>query len=280
MIISIDIGGTNTRIGASLTGTSIDSVKKFPTASSYKKTLEAIIKEIEILGGGKKIKAIVLGVPGALNKNKTKIVIAPNLPGWKNQSPVKDLSQVFKCKVFMENDTDLGGLGESAYGAGKGYDIVAYLAIGTGFGGSRIVRDRLDVSSQGFEPGHMIINYTAKSWLGCGQSGCLESFVSGLAIKKHYNIDKASDCSDDKVWDEIGKLLAVGLVNITTLWSPDCIIIGGGVAKSGNKLLRPTRNYLKEYLNVLKAPPIKLSKLKDKSNMYGGLHYIKSIKNH
>lgn len=276
MIITLDIGGTSTRIAFSQDGKKFDDVVKFPTHKNYKESLLAISETITEYSQSKKIQGIVAGVPGVLNKNKTKITTVPHLPNWQNKPFVKDLENKFKTRVYLENDTDLGGLGEATQGAGKGKNVIAYLAIGTGFGGVRIVNGQIDASSQGFEPGHMIINAQGETWNACQQKGCLESYVSGSAFIERYGFKKCAECTDKKIWDEIAQNLAVGLVNITVLWSPDVIVLGGGVMKAGKYLLDPTKKYFNEYLKVFKVPSIKTSKLKDRSNLYGGLHYIQS----
>jgi len=144
-----------------------------------------------------------LGLSGILNSQKNKLIKSPNLRNWENKNIVKVFSSKFKCPVFLKNDADLEGLGESIFGAGKKYNIVAYLCLGTGVGGTRITNKKIDYSCSGFEPGHQIINFKGKYWPYCRQKGCLESYISGKAFEKIYKI-RPKNCSDTKIWAKYG----------------------------------------------------------------------------
>lgn len=275
MIIAIDVGGTTTRIAVSFSGKTLDKQIKFPTVVNYEDACSKMVEIIYSLIDKKKIKRIVIGVPGVLDAEKKSISLAPNLQGWQKKTLADDFMKEFSTEVYLENDTDLGGLGEATFGKSSGYGIVAYCGIGTGFGGTRIVNGFIDVSAQGFEVGHMIVNPNGDLLHGCGQSGCLESYVSGIALKKRYGYDRIKLCNDDKILDEIVRYFAIGLVNITVLWSPDCIVLGGGFIQAGSKILAPTKKYFKEYLKVFKSPRIMISSLKGDANLYGCLAYKK-----
>lgn len=277
MIISIDVGGTYTRVASFSFGGDFLNMIKFQTEQNYNNALNKIALSINELCNFKKelVEGIVFGIPGILNKEKNKIILTPNLLDWQNKNLVDDFKKFFDVDIFLSNDADLGGLGEAVFGAGKGFEIIAYLAIGTGFGGTRIVNNKIDASSQGFEVGHMIINFESKIRCGCGQYGCLETYVSGRAFKEKYSIESLSMCNDELILEEVSRYLAIGLVNIITLWSPDCIVLSGGVLNAGDKLVKPTLYNLQKYLKVFNIPQIKISELKDKANLFGGLHYFK-----
>src|SRR4051812_20130623 len=145
------------------------------------------------------------GVPGPLNSEKSMLVNAPHLRGWIN----KPLGQKFKliadCPVYFENDTALAALGESAKGAGHGYRIVAYIAIGTGVGGCRVINGQIDANSIGFEPGHMIVS----------PGKTLEDVISGTSINQRYEGKKSGEVTDPNFWHEFEEYLVIGLNNMT-----------------------------------------------------------------
>ncbi len=276
MFIAIDIGGTNTRITSSKNLKIIEKQIKFSTLKNFRPGIEKLITAIEKLTRKKKIKAIVIGLPGVINRKNQRLIKAPNLKNWANKPIVNLLSKKFKCRVLLENDTTLGGLGEAVFGAGKKHQIVAYLTLGTGLGGTRIVNQKINQSAQGFEPGHQIIKLKGKR-CRCGQKGCLEAYVSAKAFYQKYKI-KPENCTNPKVWVNFSQKLGQGLVNIITLWSPNIVIIGGGFSKTGELLLKPLKEFVKQNLQIFKAPPIVKGALGDMAGIYGGLYLIKMNK--
>lgn len=258
MYILFDIGGTNLRV-ASSDGKSLSQPIISPTPPTFDVGLKLLIDCSQKLARGVKIDAISGGIAGPLDPQKKMPVNAPNLRLWNNKPLVHLLSQALGAPVYLENDASLACLGEAHFGGGKGFPIVAYLTIGTGIGGSRVVDGRIDKNSLGFEPGHQLI----------GEGQQLENLVSGPAIEKKY-AKKPLEIKDPRVWDEIAKLLAVGLNNTIVFWSPDVVILGGAVMIS-----IPIENvefYLKETLKIYpKLPELKRSTLGDLSGIYGAL---------
>ena len=274
MFISIDVGGTNTRLATSKNLKNIKEYRIFPTQKNFNLGIKKIINAIEEMALQSQIKTFAIGLPGVIDKEKQKLLKAPNLKNWDNKPITKLLSKKFKCPVFIENDTSLAGLGEAVFGAGKKYKIIAYLALGTGLGGVRIVNQQIDQSSQGFEPGHQIIKTNGKK-CSCGQKGCLEAYLTSKAFYQKYKI-KPENCTNPKIWANFSQNLGQGLVNIISLWSPNIVIIGGGFSRKGEMLLKPLRIFLKQNLQILNPPLIIKSVLEDKSGIYGGFHYIKT----
>ena len=277
MFITIDIGAANTRIAGSKNLKTIFELKKFPTEKNFDSGIKKIHTNIQKIARNNKIKAIVVGMAGIHDKKDGKVLVSPNLPSWVNKPIVAGLKKTYHCRVFLENDTDLGGLGEAVFGAGKKYKIIAYYAIGTGLGGVRILNKQIDISAQGFEPGHQIININGKKWPWCGQKGCLESYVSGKAFYKKYKI-RPEQCKNQKIWQDFSKYLAQGVINAITLWSPNIVIIGGGLSKKSHLFLKPLKKQVRKNLLIFKSPPIIKSALGDKSGLYGGLHYLNNIR--
>lgn len=233
------------------------------------------------------IKAVIGGIAGPLNKEKTATAKPPNLPGWRMKPIKKDLEDLFKVPVFLENDADIAGLGEAMFGAGKGYDIVAYLTISTGVGGGRIVKGKIDANSMGFEVGHQIVDADSslipemkkfekqikeKGW----NFGSLSSYVSGSAIKMRYG-KEPKEITDENVWEESAKILAIGLNNTIVHWSPDAVILGGSMM---NRIsIDRVKFHLKQTLKIfVNHPEIKKAELGDQSGLYGALALIAQMK--
>ena len=272
MFLVFDIGGTNIRIACSDDGQTILKRNIIPTPQQFSEGIQLIKQQAEDLCKGIKIEATAGGFAGPLDKDKSYLVKSPHLPDWIGKPFKSELERTFSCPVFLENDSALGGLGEAVFGAGKDFPIVGYLALGTGIGGARIVNDEIDKNSLGFEPGHQII-IPGGNLCNCGGAGHLESYIGGIYIEKNYH-QKAEDITDPRIWDEISNYLAIGLHNMTVLWSPDIIVLGGSVSKS--LIIEKVANYLKDILKIFPQPPklVKAS-LGDEAGLYGALEYLR-----
>lgn len=225
--------------------------------------LTGTAKQIAI---GEKIETITGGVPGPLDPNHDGLVNAPNLPDWVGRQLKHDISEKLDAPVRLENDAVVVGVGEAVRGAGRGCRIVAYITISTGVGGARIVDGRPDHAYLGFEAGHQIVD------LINGEPRTIESLISGTVLKEKYGL-RASEIDDPKLWDEICNHLASALNNIVVLWSPECIVLGGGMAP------HVPMDLVKDKLNKLvkifpKTPELKLAELGDIGGLYGALELI------
>ena len=166
----------------------------------------------------------------------------------------------------------MGGIGEAVKGAGIGNKVVAYLAIGTGIGGKRIVDGKISADSSNFEPGHQIIVPDGNP-CNCGGKGHLEAYVAGGYIERIYH-QKGEEIKDPQVWDEISKYLAIGLTNTVVHWSPDTIVLGGSVSESIP--LEKVQSYLSEFLTIFpQAPEILKATLGQDAGLYGALELLK-----
>ncbi|TSC86035.1 MAG: glucokinase [Microgenomates group bacterium Gr01-1014_16] len=219
MFVVFDIGGSKMRVG-SVAGSKLTEVKVEETPQNYE---FGIGRLAEMVG---KPERLAGGIAGRWNREKTQLIGSRNLRDWENRQIKKDLEKMSGSEVILENDAVIGGLGEAKYGAGKNYDIVAYLVFGTGVGGARIVNKKLDVNYDGFEPGTMIVDYPQS----------LED-----KVKERNNVEK---------W------LEVAVVNVKAMWSPEIIIIGGGLGLN---------------LELPKNPMVVKAELGDQAGLWGGL---------
>ncbi|MCB9811246.1 MAG: ROK family protein [Candidatus Nomurabacteria bacterium] len=272
MYIIFDIGGTKTRVAASEDLKTYGTPLKFDTPLNYGEAIAVISKAIEEVSQGKEIKGMAGGIRGRLRRDKSGLMGEVVLTDWVDKPLVDDLSKKFGAPVFIENDTAIVGLGEAVFGAGHGYDIVAYHTVSTGVGGARLVGGKVDVASIGFEPGHQILDLD-QSIFGKETLHTLENLVSGTALQdrrgvKPYEIDQS-----DPVWDELAYYLAVGLRNTILYWSPDAIVLGGSMVVGDPRIFR--EDIIKHTEKVLDGfvpcPPILDATLKDEGGLYGAI---------
>ena len=114
MFLSIDIGGSYTRIALSKDGKSIDKKVKYETPKKYDDGIDLLVEQIEELTGGKIPKALTLAAASPIDYEKGVMTKAPNLPSYKGHSIRKELELRLRAKVYLENDAAIGALGEAS----------------------------------------------------------------------------------------------------------------------------------------------------------------------
>ncbi|TAK95509.1 ROK family protein [Patescibacteria group bacterium] len=270
MFVLFDVGGTSTRVAVSKNGKKIDRIRSQATPQKFAEGVSLIARLAAELSQGQRIGAVVGGVPGPLDARKSKIIKASNLPDWTNKPFRQKLEQILKAPVTLENDADLAGLGEAVLGAGRGKRIVAYITISTGIGGTRLVDGKLDVYSVGFEPGHQLITFK-------GQPTDFESCASGTAMAKRYG-RPAHTITSAKAWTEEARLVAQGLANTIVHWSPDIMVLGGGVGRR-DLPIEQVNAQLKKMVTIFpKVPKAVRTKLGDQAGLLGALVISQGLK--
>ncbi|HXK52488.1 ROK family protein [Candidatus Nomurabacteria bacterium] len=282
MYISIDLGGTNTRIATSLNLTDIKEVHKFKTEDNFLRqkyqindTIEQFVKSIN-----KKVEGVAIGVPGTLDLKKRKfgkIMNFPPLSGRHFDDLIDERFVADQKKIFAMNDAALAGLGEAYAGAGKAYETIAYITLSTSVGGARIAHKKIDNSQLYFEPGQHIINPNGNSLIYCTEKGCFAAYASGTAFKQSFGISPEK-CADPKIWSSYARHLSIGLYNILCFWAPEAIILGGGVSKMFKHFHKPLQEYLAE-MQPFSMPDIKQAELLDDAGIIGGFQYLKGCLN-
>ncbi len=269
MIVVFDIGGSRTRVGISKDGENISGEPIiFNTPDYYKQGVIEIQNAIKELVGNNKVDVICGGIAGAANEEHI-LTWSPNLKGWVGANLIFELKRIFlDAEVYVGNDTELIGLGEAKRGAGKGFSIVAYITVSTGVGGAKIVDGKIDKRVYGFEPGHQIMDY---------QTGLtLEKLVGGRGISEKYGIEPKK-ITDQKVWREAERVLAMGIHNTILHWSPEVIVFGGPMMRD-IKIAGVRSNLVKLPEVFAKIPEMKMFELGDHAGLIGALEYLKQIK--
>ncbi|MFS8130836.1 MAG: ROK family protein [Candidatus Dojkabacteria bacterium] len=269
MFLLFDIGGTHVRLSIAPDINTLSDPLIFDTPQNFdefetrlKYFLDKNLKE-------QKIEKIVGGIAGVLNDDRTKLLNSPNLQGWVGK-PLKEVMQtVTGCEdITIENDANLCALGEATEGAGKDFEIVAYITIGTGIGGSRIVNQKIDKNTFGFEPGHQILKISPDRKLET-----FEQLAGGNALHKKYG-QHVHDIEDLEVIDEIYFNTACGIHNTILHWSPDVVVLGGSIGEDLD--IPKLKSYLEEVMFIFKKlPQIRSAKLGKSNGVVGAFHLLK-----
>lgn len=270
MYACVDIGGTNLRIALSKTLKKLDKIYRYPTPQTHTSILQLINSHID----ENNIEAVAIGVAGLVDREKNKIIVTPNI-NLKNNLNAKDLFRKRIKKILVDNDAALAGLAESNTADFKKYKKIAYITISTGVGGTLIDNIKLLDTKRSFEPGHIIIEKNYDKNFKDKYAGTFESFCSGLSFLEKNKISSI-ECNDQKIWNEYAVNLANGLLNISILWNPDLIVLGGSLSKKSKFFLNKTKNLLKEKLDN-EYVDVKVSKLDDTNVLLGGLAYLRSV---
>jgi glucokinase len=270
MYLLFDIGGTNTRITFSKNGKDIGEPVIFQTPQDFEEAMISFASAVKNITNYDGFKYVCGGVPGVFDKDTGTLLSAPNLTDWVDKPIKKRLEEIFGVPVFIENDAALVALGESVYGAGKNFSIVEYITVSTGVGGARIVDQKIDEKSIGFEPGHEIIVFGSDVIT-------LEEIVSGSALEKKFG-KKPKEINDPLVWEELAEKLAFGLHNTIVLWSPDVLVLGGSMIIGDPAIsIDRVKFHLDKLLTVFpKSPIIKKAELGAFGGLWGALEFAKS----
>ena len=276
MYLAFDIGGTKMRVAASHDCKElIGEPKIVKTPKEFDEGMALFGDLARSLCDGDVIEAAGGGIAGPLNKEKTKLINSPHLPGWIDKPLKEELSKILGSPVYIANDTAIVGLGEAHFGAGKGHKIVVYITVSTGVGGVRIVDGFIDERAFGFEPGHQVIDIDNTVCPQC-VSGQLEDLISGTAIERRFRM-KPYEVQDKNLWnEELPKWLAYGLANTIMHWSPDVVVLGGSMVVGDPAIsISQTEKYLQGILKIYpEIPAIMKAECGDLGGLYGALAFI------
>ncbi len=268
MHILFDLGKTRLRIAGTRSFDSFVEPRIFDTPKHYEDALSLIEKTAREIAAGDSIDSIGGGIGGPLESGKRALVEGVNFPGWGARPFAGDLSlSLGGAPIYLENDSALVGLGESVYGAGRDFDIVAYITISTSVGGARIVRGKIDANAQGFEPGWQVLSLDGKY---------AADYLGGAAMEKETG-KKPYETTDTAFWNEKARILAHFLNNIVVMWSPDAVVLGGSMMKEIGIPISATEKYLKEICRIFAdIPPLKKAELHDIGGLWGAMEFLKT----
>jgi glucokinase len=282
LVLAVDVGGTT--IKAEVTD---DSGMPVAAGSAPTPKGAAAIDAVAALGttlikeaGSDAVVAAGVVLPGIVDRERRVAVYSANV-GWSSVPAGEILERAWGIPVAVDHDVTCAGWAEWLTGAGQGCDDMAFVAIGTGISaalvsGGRLLRGstsgKTGDSRQPGEIGHVVVRPDGPA-CGCGARGCMEAIGSAAAIARAYaavsgtemrgaldvELAAAHDERARKVWDDAMSALADGLAVLTALIGPERIVIGGGLARSGDFLLRPLIALLPERVRVQPVPELALA---------------------
>jgi len=266
MFIGIDIGGTHTRVASGAQG-KIQQRLDFPT-KEFKQSVQDIKEAVQKISI-EKIERIVVGLPGPIETRTGKLLEPPNLIGWDEVGVANAFSKILNAQIVVEHDASVAALGESSYGAGIGKNPLLYVTASTGLGMGLIVDGKIYKGIYSPEAGEQILAMNGPT-CSCGQEGDLESLSAGSSLKRVTGKDP-KDLVGREDWDEAMNWLGIGITNSILHYSPEVVVIGGGLSEAGESFFEPIRESVKKHLKILPQVPIVPAALAPDSGLIGAL---------
>jgi glucokinase-like ROK family protein len=281
-VVGVDIGATH--LGLLLSDLSAqvldESESKFDVSqgaeiclSKVDELLHQLLSKVNL--DLEDICAVGVGVPGPVVEQAGGVIAPPIMPGW-DHFPIRDhLTALWSCPVALNNDAELGALGEWAYGAGRGEDHLLYIKVGYGVGAGLLIDGQVYRGATGSagEIGHITVDDRGPVCT-CGNVGCLEALAGGRAIAERAKqtiwnanqrtqlsltssvdgitaVDVAAaaekgDLVAQAIITEAGEYLGVAIANLINIVNPGMVIVGGGVARMGDLFLEPIRSSVRK----------------------------------
>lgn len=269
---------------------------------------QSIDQNLGGLGQNKnKLAGIGIGAPGPVNLQHGSIDVAVNL-GWVN-FPLKDrLEMETSLPVIVDNDANVAAIGEMWKGAGEGAKDLLCVTLGTGVGGGIIANGEIvhGVNGAGGEIGHITSVVEGGAPCNCGKKGCLETVASATGIvrlaleelsstqlpsklrdlydkhgpltsKQVFEAASEGDELADKVIGQVTFHLGLALANLANGLNPEKIIIGGGVSKAGDILLKPLKEQFNHFVfpRVAQGAKLAIASLGNDAGVIGSAWLVK-----
>lgn len=305
LIFGIDIGGTSLRAALAHSPTSI--LAKTRRASPANQPPEAMVHAIkdmysDLISQSGADSAIGVGVssPGPVDTVAGILVDPPNLALYETV-PLRDmLQEALSLPITLENDANAAVIAEHRVGQGNGTLHLAYVTLSTGIGAGIISEGMLLRGTRGAagEVGHIKLMVDGPE-CGCGQKGCWEALASGSAMQKEalrlieeghqtslsdldpstidaqaiFQAAQSGDSLSNCILDRAAYFTGIGLAAVVDVLNPEMVIIGGGLAQMGPRLLAPAFKTCRDHIFPLHERTLRLevSKLGDDVSLIGAL---------
>lgn len=315
LLIGIDLGGTNIKIGTF--DQDLKHLAKTSVATAVDMGPQAVVDRMAVAirdlvkkAGVKTIAAAGIGTPGPADYQKGVIFKSANMPTFTN-APIRQMvSDKLGCPVAFDNDANVACYGELKVGAGKDVQDMVFFTLGTGIGCGIVAHGRLIQGATGnaAEAGHMII-YPGGELCNCGQRGCAEAHASAshtarrateavrrgepsslrqvldsqgqITSRDVYEHLAKGDALAKKITDETAEALAILCVNMLHVTDPARIVLAGGMIAAGDLLLGRIRHFFSMHLWKMKTESVEIvfASLGEDAGIFGAAAIAKDLLN-
>ncbi len=307
VILGIDLGATHVSvILTNLRGRTLAWRECSHPVQTDPEGAEALIKALgdaclcEWGGDRSRLMGIGVAVPSPVDPDSPDRVLERVLPAWRGHSVIERLNAAFGVPVFVDNDANLGAVAERWWGEAVGIDDFVYLKVATGVGAGIMIGGRIHRGATGVagEIGHVAIDPGGPQCV-CGNRGCLATFVGTRQLVDRAGdllacfpdsvlagsepdiraIEDAALCDDPlalQVVREAAMRLGIVVAGVLNLLNPGSVILGGGLARAGERLIGPLREAVATRTLVASAAAsdIRASELGDRAVALGAATHV------
>jgi predicted NBD/HSP70 family sugar kinase len=234
-----------------------------------------------------RVLAAGMGLPGPIDRETGLVHSQPILPSWIGLNPAAEMEDRLGIPVHLDNDANVGALGESTFGAGRGTRVMAYLRLSAGIGAGLVIDGQLFRGARGIagEIGHVLVDPQGPI-CRCGNRGCLETFVAGPALcellrRSHGPLTVAQllahadegDAGCQRVIADAGRALGRAVADLCNYLNPDLVVVGGELSAAGDLVLAPMREAVRRFAIPAAAEDVEIvaGALGDRAELLGAL---------
>ncbi|WP_328332612.1 MULTISPECIES: ROK family transcriptional regulator [unclassified Streptomyces] len=269
IVIGVDFGHTHLRVAVGNLAHQVLAEESEPldvdasSAEGFGRAEELVNRLIEATGiGADKVVGVGLGVPGPIDVESGTLGSTSILPGWSGINPSDELASRLGVPVYVDNDANLGALGELVWGSGRGVRDLAYIKVASGVGAGLVIDGQIYRGPGGTagEIGHITLDESGPV-CRCGNRGCLETFTAaryvlpllesshgtGLTIERVVQLARGGDPGCRRVIADVGRHIGSGVANLCNLLNPSRVVLGGDLAEAGELVLGPIRESVGRY---------------------------------
>ncbi|MGW4777628.1 ROK family transcriptional regulator [Streptomyces filamentosus] len=269
IVIGVDFGHTHLRVAVGNLAHQVLAEEAEPldvdasAAEGFDRAERLVSRLIETTGIGRdKVIGVGLGVPGPIDVSSGTLGSTSILPGWSGINPAEELSARLGVPVHVDNDANLGALGELVWGSGRGVRDLAYIKVASGVGAGLVIDGRVYRGPGGTagEIGHITLDESGPV-CRCGNRGCLETFTAAryvlpllwpshgpdLTLERVVQLAREGDPGCRRVVADVGRHIGSGVANLCNLLNPSRVVLGGDLAEAGELVLSPIRDSVGRY---------------------------------
>ncbi|MFZ3493951.1 ROK family transcriptional regulator [Streptomyces sp. 5.8] len=269
IVIGVDFGHTHLRVAVGNLAHQVLAEESEPLdvdaswADGFDRAEALVGRLIEGIGIGRdKVIGVGLGVPGPIDLESGTLGSTAILPGWAGINPRRELSQRLGVPVYVDNDANLGALGELVWGSGRGVKDLAYIKVASGVGAGLVINGQIYRGPGGTagEIGHITLDESGPV-CRCGNRGCLETFAAAryvlpllqsshgpeLTMERVVELARDGDPGCRRVITDVGRHIGSGVASLCNLLNPSRVVLGGSLADAGELVLAPIRESVGRY---------------------------------
>lgn len=289
--VAVDVGGTQMRAALVRGDGEIIFRRVLPTPrnADVPTELTDLISSVarHVVTGERGADRVVVGLPGQVDYRAGTLLWAPHLPeSWPGQLSEDRLRQVVGLPVQLANDADLAAVGEAYFGSGRNYRDVAYITISTGIGAGFVYGGRLLRGGRSLgELGHTIIDWTAwqkhlpatleKLASGTGLTRmAIDAGLGALTGERINQLVQHDDKDALQLWGHAVSAAAVGIANLSMAFSPEVVILGGGLGLQPNFFSAVGDAFARDVPEEMPPPPLLSAELGDNAGLVGAVRWV------